>query len=272
MFKIADYAERIDGISILVGTAQCNANCSQCAGRQHRKNAPRRDGEIDAERMKEVLDYCYAKDCRYITLTGSGEPTLSPRSVTKALEIIKEYGQSGKKFEPVNLYTNGIRIGFDSAFCEEFLPTWKSLGLTSVYVSAYSGDEIKNTEAFGIKEYPSFKTIFGWIKKYGFKLRTSVILKRGYVDNCEKFEGLCKKFFALGVDNISVWPLKNEDDSISELAPSKAELTKMRDFVESYPDRAIRLLLGDSNTKEMLGKKIALFQNGEISDVWCARR
>lgn len=271
--------EKIDGISILVGTAQCNANCPDCAGRQHRQNAPLTDGGVDEKRLREVLDYCILKNCRYITLTGSGEPTLSPKSITRTLSVLRQYESSGKKFEPINLYTNGIRIGYDREFSKKFLPLWKSLGLTSVYVSVYSDDEKKNARAFGVRVYPEFKDIFRAIKNSGLKLRTSIIFKRGYTDSAEKFRSLCEKFFSLGVDNISGWPLKDKDDYISDLAPDREELNKINDFAKDprgpllkYPDRSIRVLLGDQDSRENLGKKIALFQDGQISDVWCARK
>ena len=267
--EIEDIKEKIDGISILVGTAKCNANCPECAGRQHRKNAPLHDGEIQEARLREVLDYCYWKDCRYITLTGAAEPTLSPLSVTKTLRVLKEYEVRGQKFDPVNLYTNGIRIGFEPEFCQNFFPEWHSCGLTRIYISVYDTDALQNAKAFHVSKYPELKVIFNRVKEYGFHLRTSVILKKGYTDTKEKLQSLCDKFFSMGVDNVSAWPLKNEDDSISALAPDKSELERMRGLADG---KNIRLLLGDSNAKEMLGKKIALFQDGSISDVWCARR
>lgn len=263
---------KIDGISILVGTAACNANCSECAGRQHKKNAPKRDGELDEARLREVLEYCYARQCRYVTLTGCGEPTLSPGSVTRTLEIMQGYREEGRVFEPVNLYTNGIRIGFDEEFCGAYLPLWRSLGLTSVYVSVYSGDEELSRQAFRVARYPDFRVVFSRIKERGLRLRTSVILKQGFVDTAEKLEALCEKFFQLGVYNVSAWPLKDEDGSISDLAPDQPELARMRAFVEKCPELNIRLLLGDSNSSKKQGKKMALFQDGEISDVWCARK
>lgn len=271
--------EKIDGITLLVGTAECNANCPQCAGRQHRKNAPQKDGELDAAQLVQVLGDCHDRGCSYVTLNSSGEPTLSPLSVTGVLKIIDEYGWRGKRFKPVNLYTNGIRIGRDAEFCGIYLPLWRDLGLTSVYVSVYSADEDLNAGAFGVEEYPSFETVFSRIKEWGLTLRASLILKKGYTDTLEKFEALCEKFFGLGVDNISAWPLKDEHDFISDLAPPASELGRMQEFVESdppllrwYAGREIRLLLGDSDSQEKLGKKVALFQNGEISDVWCARK
>jgi MoaA/NifB/PqqE/SkfB family radical SAM enzyme len=271
--------EKIDGISILVGTARCNARCPDCAGRQHRKNAPAADGEINEKRLREVLDHCLERNCRYITLTGSGEPTLSPLAVTRTLAVLRQYALSGRPFSPVNLYTNGIRLGSDPVFCARFLPLWKKLGLTSVYVSVYSAEEKKNARAFGIAAYPRLADIFRAVKDRGFILRTSIILKKGYTDSAEAFRALCEKFFSLGVDDISAWPLKDKDDFISSLAPGRDELGKIRDLAAdqhhhfpAYPQRKIRLLLGDQNAKENLGKKIALFQDGTISDVWCARK
>lgn len=271
--------EKIDGISILVGTAECNANCKWCAGKQHRKQAPKYDGMLDEKRLRDTLDYCADLGCRYITLTGSGEPTLSPISVSMALRVIKEYKQKDIVFDPVNLYTNGIRIGQDEQFCRKYLKMWYYFGLTSIYVSVYSADTTLNAEAFGVSEYPEFKTIFRRIKEYDFKLRVSVILKKGNTDTKEKFQALCDTFFALGVDNVSAWPLKNSDDSISSQAPDTEHLLDIQKFALQHSpiaignvDRTIRVLLGDKKSKQMLGKKIALFQNGEISDIWCAKK
>jgi len=279
-FNGGGVVEKIDGISILVGTAECNARCHDCAGRQHRKNASEKDGEIDEARLREVLDYCLKRDCRYITLTGSGEPTLSPLSVTATLEVIKKHGRRRKEnFAPINLYTNGIRLGTEPDFAGRFLPTWKELGLTTVYISVYSIDEDRNAIAFGIGRYPRFEGIFHKIKECGLKLRTSIILKKGYTDSADKFRELCERFFKLGVDNISAWPLKDGNDYISAMAPSRNVLEEISELVSGrdrifpdYPGRTIRLLLGDSETKENLGKKIALFQDGTVSDVWCARK
>lgn len=273
MHEITDKTnQKLDGISILVGTSSCNANCSFCAGRQHRDKAPKRDGIIDEARLNNVLNYCHDMNCHYITLTGSGEPTLSPKSVSAVLNIIKAFKERGILFNPVNLYTNGIRIGRDEQFCKKYLKLWKLLGLTSIYVSAYSSNKELNAKAFGIKEYPEFETIFRRIKDFGFKLRISVILRKGYTDGKDSLRMLCNMFYGFGADNISVWPLKNEDDSLSDSAPDRKHLLEIRDLIGQYPPGALRVLLGNIEKKQMLGKKIALFQNGEISDIWCAKK
>lgn len=265
------YPGGIDGISILVGTAQCNANCRECAGRQHRKSAPQKDGELDIARLKQVLRFCHARNCHYVTLTGCGEPTLSPISLTMALETIRQFALDGVKFDPVNLYTNGIRIGTDAQFCDKFLPQWQQLGLTSVYVSTYSDNPALNADAFRVNAYPPFGIIFTRLKEYGLKVRASVILKNGYTDTPEKFQTLSERFLRMGVDNVTAWPLKDEDDSISPLAPSPSVLAVIDEYARTSNGR-IRVLLGDSRAKESLARKIALFQNGKISDVWCARK
>jgi len=263
--------EKLDGMSILVGTARCNAQCPECAGTQHQKDAPQRDGELDDSRLREALDFCLTRDCRYITLTGSGEPTLSPLAISRSLLLLYEYEMRGKKFHPINLYTNGIRIGRDRVFCEKYLPRWLSWGLSAIYVSVYSADENRNAKALGRRLYPSFDTIFKRIKSYGFKLRVNVVLKKGYVDRREKFEDLCKKFFAIGVNTITAWQLRDENNHVSPLAPDGTVLADIRMFANANPTLPLRLLWGENADKEH-GRKIALFQNGELSDEWCKKR
>ena len=113
------------GLGIFVGTGQCNANCEHCAGTPHRKNAHKFDGEIDKELIEDVIRKCYSSGAKYISLTSSGEPTLSPGSVTKVLELIKNY--EFVKYDKINLYTNGIVIGSDLNFCKKYFVISNSL-------------------------------------------------------------------------------------------------------------------------------------------------
>ncbi|MDP3027449.1 MAG: hypothetical protein Q8N63_07085, partial [Nanoarchaeota archaeon] len=85
----------INSLSIFVGTGQCNANCAHCAGEIYRKSAPTEDGVIDEDLIHKTLRSCYEKGARYLSISSSGEPTLSPLSVTKALKLVNECKKEG---------------------------------------------------------------------------------------------------------------------------------------------------------------------------------
>lgn len=116
-------------LGILIGTGNCNANCNHCAGKQLRKYSPRYDGEIDDRLILKTLSECYIKGARSLSISGTGEPTLSPKTVTKTLQIADEIKNKGYCYEKINLYTNGIRIGKDKEFSKNYLKLWKGQGL-----------------------------------------------------------------------------------------------------------------------------------------------
>ena len=124
-------------LSIFIGTAKCNAKCAHCAGVPHRRFAPKRDGEIDMPLVKRTMRQCYDQGARSLSLSSSGEPTLSPESVTSALVCAASIRiRENRTYRPINLYSNGILIGADDpAFCKKYLKDWYTLGLTTVYIT-----------------------------------------------------------------------------------------------------------------------------------------
>ena len=125
--------EKIDGISILVGTGECNANCKFCAGKQHRHLAHKKDGEIIEDKLIEILNLCKDNNCKSVSLTGSGEPTKSPISVINILKLIDQYYKGLFK---IKLYTNGILLS-DYPFANWFLNNIKELGVTDIYLTLH---------------------------------------------------------------------------------------------------------------------------------------
>lgn len=107
----------MNSLGLIVGTGECNAHCPHCAGIPLRKFAPAQDGVLDEALLRKTLRDSWDAGARRISLSGSGEPTLSPKSVTRTLDIIGELGIDGIRFNQINLYTNGIRIGTDLEFC-----------------------------------------------------------------------------------------------------------------------------------------------------------
>ena len=53
------------------------------------------------------------------------------------------------EYSPINLYSNGIRIGGDKDFGDTYLSLWRSLGLTTIYVTVHDIDEKKMLKSMG---------------------------------------------------------------------------------------------------------------------------
>ena len=269
MHEIA--ANKIDSFSIFVGTGDCNANCPHCAGRIHRKSAPKRDGIIDERLITKTIRTCCERGARYLSISGSGEPTLSPQSVTKVLEIVHRCKKEGIEFSPINLYSNGIRIGKDKPFTEKYLANWKNLGLTTVYITVHDIDEKRNAEIYGVPNYPSLKTILSRIHGAGLLVRANLVLSKNTVDTANKFSLTINYLKELGVDAVSAWSVKNADDKIDKkLSPPSTTMDEIEEWVEKNTESKFKIRL----LREKIGcacqsKKLTLFPDGTLTNTWC---
>jgi len=273
MYEIkGEQMDTLKSLSLFIGTGQCNAYCSHCAGVPLRKYAPKEDGIIDHDLIHRTIKLCYERGARYLSLSSSGEPTLSPLSTTKALKLIHGCEKEGIKFSPINLYSNGIKIGEDKSFCEKYLPLWKSYGLTTVYITVHNIDEEKNAKIYGIKSYPPLKQVLSRIDEGDLLTRANIVLSKRNIGNFEGFVSILNHLMDMGVDYISAWPIRDLDDKLDlELSPLETELDKIEDWIEKnygLTDR-IRLLREKSKVAYQRGQKLTLFPDGTLSNSWC---
>lgn len=262
----------LNSLSIFVGTGQCNANCAHCAGIMHRKNAPKQDGIINENLIYKTLKEAHERGARYLSISSSGEPTLSPLSVTAALELVHRCKKEGLEYSPINLYSNGIKIGEDKEFCDIYLPLWRNLGLTTIYVTVHDIDEKKNAKIYGVKSYPSLKLVLSRIHESNLLMRANLVLNRRTIDTFEKFVSTASYLKNMGVDYISAWPIRGMDDKINQnLSPLEKELNKMEAWIKNNQSHkyGIRLLREKNQGLYRDGRKITLFPDGTLSSAWC---
>lgn len=258
---------KITSLSILVGSRYCNANCKHCAGKIYRKNAPKKD-TVNIKLIEKTLRDSYKHGARYLSISSTGEPTLSPLSITKVLKLANKLKHEGIKFSPINLYSNGIKIGNSKLFSDYYLPLWKSLGLTRLYITIYNLDPEKNAKVYNINSYPEIKKIISRIHSAGLLMRANLILSKKTINTTKQFVQTISALKKLGIDMISAWPIKDKHDNISKtLSPSKKELKKMQNWLIKNPDKTIKLLLEENNI--LRTKKLTLFPDGSLSDRWC---
>lgn len=255
-------------LAFIVGTGKCNAKCSHCAGKIHRKNAPEKDGIITDELFRKTIRETWEAGAEYLSLSSSGEPTLSPIAVTKTLEVVAELAGDGFEFNPINLYSNGIKIGEDEAFCKQYLPLWKTLGLTHIYVTVHNIDNAKNAKGYGIKKYPPLELICSRIHGAGLFMRANVVLTKKNISTIDKFIDTVEYLRGIGADAVSAWPVRTMDDDLNtKLAPCEKELDEMEAWAKGSNDFTVRVLR--SRKVYQVGDKLTLFQNGILSNTWC---
>lgn len=258
----------LESLSLFVGTGKCNANCLHCAGKIHRKFAPKEDGRIDEKLIRKTLEECYKKGARALSISSSGEPTLSPLSVTKTLEILERYSKKGMEYSPINLYSNGIRIGEDKEFCGNYLGKWKGLGLNWIYITVHDTDERENARIYGISEYPKLETVISRIHDYGLKMRANIVLNRDTINSFDKFVYTVERLKDIGADKIAAWCIRGEDDKVNyDLSPERKELERMEEWVRGKEN--IRLLTEKHREVYSEGRKLTLFPDGTLSGSWC---
>jgi len=255
----------------MLGTADCNANCPECAGRKHRNRCSPRDGTLWPLGIMELLMSAHGNGCRRVVLTGAGEPTLSPIDVHIALMVINTLREDGLRFDQVKLYTNGLRIGLEEDFAKGRLARWRSMGLTDVSVTVYSDSERRHAEAIGVTKMPNFADIFLPIIRTGLTARACVVLKKGYTDDTRSLLRLARRLQRLGVSELSAWPLKDLDGQVSPLAPSDEMIAEMQErlasraWQDALPDIRVKIRPG-CNQPGASG--LLILPDGELTDIW----
>lgn len=251
----------VTSMGILVGSSACNAKCQLCAGIPHRKTAPDKDGVVDEVRVTAAIRECIERGARYISLSGSGEPTMSPGAVTRTLSIIERVAGP---LEKICLYTNGIRFGTDRDFGDLWLPAWRKMGLTHIQLSVHDFDLRKNAKGFGVSYYPDFEVILAPLRKQGFHLRANVLLRKGYIDSPERFSEALQHLFGIRIDQVAAWPVRMANrNSLSPHAPSAAVLDQIKAVAASYEDVDVYW------PEERCTSKLTLFPDGTLRDTWC---
>jgi molybdenum cofactor biosynthesis enzyme MoaA len=263
----------LESIALLVGKGKCNANCKHCAGKIHRQYAPKKDGILDSDLIYKTLNSCYNKGARRLSISSSGEPTISPKTITKTFEIVDCLKKENKIFSDIHLYSNGIVIGENNNFCDTYLSLWKSFGLKSVYITVHDIDEKKNAEIYGIKKYPNLNIILSRIHDFGLTARANIVLSKNNISDAQKFFYLADKLSKIGFDKIVAWSIRGEFDNLDpNLAPEKSELDKMEKLIINDKNLFGKVFIHTEKDqlKYKENKKLTLFPNGVLSNTWCS--
>jgi MoaA/NifB/PqqE/SkfB family radical SAM enzyme len=258
-------------LSIFVGTAACNAKCAHCAGVPHRGFAHKQDGIVNMDLVFGTMKSCYERGARSLSISSSGEPTLSPLAVSKVMLLASALrDKHDMRYDPINLYSNGIRIGTDENFCETFLPMWKQDGLTTIYVTVHSLDPIENAKVCGVKSYPELGDIVYRIHKAGLKIRANVVLNTESIGTYDKFVLGTAELGRVGVDSCAAWCLRDANDQVdTRYAPPSSELDRMEAWAAyaswKFPIKVYR----EERRGYQEGDKLTLFPDGTLSNNWC---
>ena len=275
--------EKIYSVSALVGNGACNANCSFCAGKYLRPQA--KENKLYDKNFEAAIKLSARYGGWSLSLTSSGEPTCDPDALTKALKIYHKCANQGAYFPNVNLFTNGILFG-DEKFCEEYLPTWRNLGLNNIAVSIHDVEEEQQAKVYEISKYPSFRTIVRNVEKHGIGLRGTLLLRKEGVQDDISYEKSIKILIEKGIDNITSWPVGNPDGSRNEFTPSRIGLFKIQRWLHKnakichghvwgggvfdYHGSILRytVYVTKHNPRKDFVRQLVVFQDGTVAYSW----
>ncbi|HIG94101.1 MAG: hypothetical protein QT05_C0014G0005 [archaeon GW2011_AR13] len=275
--------EKIYSVSALVGNGTCNANCDFCAGKYLRPQA--KENEIYYKNLESAIKLSARYGGWSLSFTSAGEPTCDTKALTKAFEVYDKCAKQGAYFPNVNLFTNGINFG-NKEFCDTYLPRWKNLGLTNVAISIHGFDEKDQAKAYNVKSYPKLETIVQNIESNGVGVRGTLLLRKGVVDNAQKYELAVNNLIDKGITNITSWPIGNPDSTRNEFTPSRIGIFQIKNWlrkntklchghvwgggVYDYHGNILRITdyVTKHNPKKDFVRQLVVFQDGTVAYSW----
>jgi len=173
-------------LTINVGTSACPNRCSVCISEMTGKHMLE-NKNVKWSAFERAVQVAINYRAENVLFTGKGEPLLFPDQITKYLRILKKYRKYFTRFE---LQTSGDGL----PECDRYLAKWKRLGLDLVALSAYHFDDVLNDEVFhSVKgeRMPLVSKMMGLVG-YGFRVRLSFVMMKGYIDSVETVKAALK--------------------------------------------------------------------------------
>jgi len=161
---------------------------------------------ISIKRLSWAIEVAKQGGANRALITGIGEPTLAPSHIETYL---KELGQS--TWTTVALQTNGLRL-VQPRFADPdagLLRRWKALGLSTVIVSTVHFDRELNRKIYCLDDYqyPDLKILIEALKSFGYAVRLSTVMLRGYIDSLELVQQMAVFAGRIGANQITFVPV-----------------------------------------------------------------
>lgn len=226
-------SKRIKKLGVLVCNKGCNANCSFCAGKQHRTQ-----NNFNFELFKSIVED-NKETIQELSISGGGEPLLQPTYIYKTLHTIREY-----QIKKIKLYTNGILLK-ESIKC---LKDWKNMGLTHLYVTVHNSNPQKSRISLRTDSLPpTLKEIKEIEEKTGLIVRINIPLFSDGIKDSVELNEMINELESVGLTNYSYWVIRDKNDKRDK------DLSPVFNLPEPIYDET----------------KQTLFPNGELRFDWC---
>ncbi len=168
-------------LSIIAGTAACNANCPFCISKMTGRNI--KCGQINWQNFDKTCRLAQINNITNVIITGKGEPTLYPDQITQFLKHLKNF-----HFPIIELQTNGLVFDKQKDIYDKYLKLWHQLGLTFISLSVVDYRSSKNRQIYtpGSTSYIDLSKLINRLHKIGYSVRLSCTLIKGYIDSVSR--------------------------------------------------------------------------------------
>lgn len=172
-------------LSIIAGTAACNANCPFCISKMTGRNM--KCLKTNWLNFDKACRLAQINNITNIIITGKGEPTLYPDQITQYLRHLKKFN-----FPIIELQTNGIILEQQKEIYDKYLNLWHGLGLTFISISIVDYRLSKNKQIYLADkgEYIDLQKLISRLHRYGFSVRLSCTLIKGYIDTIAQVKAM----------------------------------------------------------------------------------
>lgn len=237
---------RIQTFTIVAGSEACNAQCPYCVSRMT-------PGYELGKRLPDVNWRNFGIGCRFakdsgvstVLITGKGEPTLFPDQITGFLKHMTPFA-----FPFVEIQTNGIALAQRKPVSEKHLREWHELGLTLVALSIVHWRQEKNAEIYQRgAAYYDLAELIGMLHKFGFSIRLSCMMAKGYVDSLQSLKELVAFARENHVEQLTARSIEKPQRSVSaevaswvaKHAPPRSLVTGLRTHLDKNAARLMEL-------------------------------
>lgn len=194
---------KISTMSVVVGSAACNARCPFCISKMTPANGVTLKAEaINYKNFEQCCRLAQVADVTTVLLTGKGEPTLFPEELSEVIWKLKQY-----KFPIIELQTNGIPI-YNKKIDDSTLREWFNNGLRTVAISNVGINYELNKQIYTPNQtYIDIDDLIDQLREIGFTVRFATVMIKNGIDTLDKLRELVHWAFLKKVDQLSIRPV-----------------------------------------------------------------
>jgi molybdenum cofactor biosynthesis enzyme MoaA len=256
-------------MSILVGSAACNARCPFCVSAMTPANGVTPKYEpINYKNWNQACTLAERSGVTTILLTGKGEPTLFPAQISEVLRRLHQY-----QFPIIEMQTNGIPIhdGIASMIpyepdatkttrrppgkvYDDDLQDWFNLGMRTIAISNVGIDPELNRKIYlpYKGKYIDLAATIARIHSFGFSVRLATVMIKGGVDSVDAVEKLVQFAKEHKVEQLSLRPVTKPGEASSDEGKvilgwvdqnyvTETQVLRIKDYVEKTGHRLMEL-------------------------------